>query len=259
MGRTLLLIHGVGCAGSVWAPMRRYLERAGWTCEAPTLFPHLRLTENPPDELNKLGLDDYITAMSEECRLIRERTGEKPVVIGHSMGGLIAQALVEMNMTSGGVFLTPAQPRDCHAVTPAVAFTFLNVLLSQNRSKAHKVWKTGFKWGVLNCVPRSRHDEIYAEALYDSGKVYGNLADGINIREDRFQVPTLTIAATKDRATPAKAVRKMKEKYARSPVPGDFHEYENHAHWILDEPGSDQVASDILDWLELKVGEPAGT
>ena len=256
MSRRLLLIHGVGCAGSVWTPMRRFLERAGWTCEAPTLFPEYRLAENPPDELNTLRLDDYITSMSEECRRIREETGEKPVVIGHSMGGLIAQSLVEMNMTSGGVFLTPAQPRDCHAVTPAVAITFLNIVLSQNRSKAHKVWKTGFKWGVLNCVPRARHDEIYATALYDSGKVYGNLADGIVIREERFQVPTLTIAATKDRATPAKAVRKMKDKYARAPVPGDFREYENHAHWILDEPGSDQVAADILDWLELKVGQP---
>lgn len=258
MSRTLLLIHGVGCAGEVWAPMRRYFERAGWTCEAPTLFPELRVQDNPSPELSKLGLDDYITAMSDVCRDIRDRTGEKPVVIGHSMGGLIGQALTEMGVTSAGVFLTPAQPKDCHAVTPAVALTFLNILISQNRTKAHKVWKTGFKWGVLNCVPKSRHDEIYAKALYDSGKVYGDLADGMIIREGRIQVPTLTIAASRDRACPAKAVRKAGEKYAKAPVPGDFKEYPDNGHWIFDEPGMETVAGDILDWLEEKVGAPSG-
>jgi len=102
---------------------------------------------------------------------------------------------------------------------------------------------------VLNKVPSRRHAEIYADALYDSGKVYGDIADGIEIDETLFTIPTLTIAAGADRATPAKAVRKVGQKYAKSPVAGDFLEYPNNAHWIVDEPGTDKVVSDIVAWL----------
>ncbi len=248
--RHLLMIHGIGCDGSAWDRMRPLFEAAGWTCHAPTLFPDQRLPENPPSSLSDLGLQDYIAAMQTEARRIARETGAKPAVIGHSMGGLIAQALAEIGDVSRAVFLTPAQTKDCAVIGPSVAWTFFNVILTQDRKKAYKVWKTGFRYGVLNCVPKGRHDEIYAGALYDSGRVYGDISDGIEIDATKITVPTLTIAATKDRATLAKAVRKVAAKYAASPVPGDFLEYAQHAHWIIDEPGTEKVVADISAWLE---------
>ncbi|WP_291078968.1 alpha/beta hydrolase [Hyphomonas sp.] len=250
MTRNLLMIHGIGCGGEVWDRMKPGFEAAGWTCTSPTLFPEQRVRDNPPASLPDLGLDDYVEAMADEVRLLEGEAGEKPAVIGHSMGGLIAQCLVEKGLVSQAVFLTPAQPRDCSSVTLSVAYTFLNILIGRDRSKAYKVWESGFRFGVLNKVPRRRHAEIYANALYDSGKVYGDIADGIEIDETLFTVPTLTIAAGADRATPARAVRKVGEKYARSPVSGDFIEYQDNAHWIVDEPGTDKVVSDILSWLD---------
>lgn len=250
MTRNLLMIHGIGCGGEVWDRMKPGFEAAGWTCTSPTLFPEQRVRDNPPASLPDLGLDDYVEAMADEVRLLEGEDGERPAVIGHSMGGLIAQCLVEKGLVSQAVFLTPAQPRDCSAVTLSVAYTFLNILIGRDRSKAYKVWESGFRFGVLNKVPRRRHAEIYADALYDSGKVYGDIADGIEIDETLFTVPTLTIAAGADRATPARAVRKVGEKYARSPVSGDFIEYQDNAHWIVDEPGTDKVVSDILSWLD---------
>tara|TARA_R110000796_G_scaffold227062_4_gene343606 strand:+ start:8485 stop:9255 length:771 start_codon:yes stop_codon:yes gene_type:complete len=250
MTKSLLMIHGVGCGGEVWHRMQPGFEAAGWTCSTPTLFPDQRVRENPAATLSDLGLDDYVKSMADTARLMVDETGAKPAVIGHSMGGLIAQCLVEQGLVSQAVFLTPAQPKDCSAVTLSVAYTFLNILIGRNRSKAYKVWESGFRYGVLNKVPRRRHAEIYADARYDSGKVYGDITDGIEIDETLFTVPTLTIAATADRATPAKAVRKVGEKYAKSPVAGDFLEYKNNAHWIVDEPGTDKVVADIVAWLE---------
>jgi len=246
----LLMIHGVGCDGSAWDRMKPLFEARGWTCHTPTLFPDRRVRENPPATLSDLGLQDYIEAMRSEAARITAATGQKPAVIGHSMGGLIAQALAESGDVSKAVFLTPAQPKGCAVIGPSVAWTFFNVILSQDRKKAHKVWKTGFRYGVLNCVPKARHDEIYAGALYDSGRVYGDITDGIEIDEKKITLPTLTIAAGKDRATLAKAVRKVAAKYAASPVPGDFIEYPGHAHWIVDEPGTEKVVADIAAWLE---------
>jgi alpha-beta hydrolase superfamily lysophospholipase len=250
MTKSLLMIHGIGCGGEVWNRMRAGFEAEGWNCEAPTLFPDQRVRKNPPASLSDLGLDDYVNSMADTVRRLEKENGTPPAVIGHSMGGLIAQCLVEQGLVSQAVFLTPAQPKDCAAVTLSVAYTFLNILIGRNRSKAYKVWESGFRFGVLNKVPRRRHAEIYADALYDSGKVYGEIADGIEIDETLFTVPTLTIAAGADRATPAKAVRKVAKKYQNSPVPGDFLEYPDNAHWIVDEPGTDKVTTDIVAWLE---------
>ncbi len=246
---TLLMIHGIGCDGSVWDRMKPLFEAGGWTCEAMTLFPDRRVRESPPANLAELGFHDYVAAARDEARRLAARDGVKPAVIGHSMGGLIAQVLAADGEVSKAVFLTPAQPKDCAVIGLPVAFTFLNVILSQNRKKAYKVWKTGFRWGVLNVVPKTRHDAIYAGALYDSGRVYGDLTDGISVDETRVMIPTLTISAGHDRATLPAGVRKVAAKYSRSPVKGDFLEYPDNGHWIVDEPGTDRVADDILSWL----------
>ncbi|WP_035617156.1 alpha/beta hydrolase [Hyphomonas johnsonii] len=250
MSNALLMIHGIGCGGDVWDRMQPGFEAAGWRCEAPTLFPDQRTVDAPPPTLPDLGFDDYVDAMVDAARALAKETGRKPAVIGHSMGGLIAQCLAERGEVSQAVFLTPAQPKDCAVVGLPVVYTFLNILLARNRAKSYKVWRSGFRFGVVNQVPRRRHDEIYARARFDSGKVYGDIVDGIEIDASLITIPTLTIAASRDRATLARAVRKVGEKYAKAAVPGDFFEYPDNAHWIVDEPGTDKVVEDIVAWLE---------
>jgi len=107
-------------------------------------------------------------------------------------------------------------------------------------------------YGVANKVPKHKQDAVYSAALYDSGKVYGDLADGIDIDASQIKIPTLTIAASHDRATLPAAIRKLAEKYAAAPLPGDFREYPDNAHWIIDEPGTNIVIADCVTWLANK-------
>lgn len=252
MDKTLLMVHGVGCTGDVWTRMRADFEAAGWRCVAPTLFPDLRTAEDPPDGLRFLTLDDYIGAMREAAQALTAETGLKPAVIGHSMGGLIAQKLAESGDVSAAIFLTPAQPEDCTVRDWRVMRTFWSILKAGRKNipeQCFKVGRNGFSWGVLNAVPEERHWDIYAGAVYDSGRVYAALGEPGPIDESRVEVPTLTIGAAKDRATPIKAVRKVAQKYAGAGVPGDYLEYPGNAHWIVDEPGTDSVTADIITWL----------
>jgi len=257
MTKTLLMVHGVGCGGEVWRRMKREFEMAGWMCDAPTLFEDLRTPDTPPERLAELRLSDYVDAISEKAHEMTEQTGAAPVIIGHSMGGLIAQHLVESGSARGGIFLTPAQPAGCTVTDLRVLRTFWNIVKVGQKNVpggVFKVGQKGFRWGVLNVVPKTRHDEIYAGALYDSGWVYHDLANPGSIDEAQIKVPTLTIGAKRDRATVIKAVRKVGEKYAKAACPGDYIEYGRHAHWIVDEPGTEQVSADILEWLDAKFG-----
>ena len=252
MDKGLLMIHGVGCAGTVWDRVLPLFEAAGFTCRAPTLFPERRKRTNTPENLGRLTLADYIEAMAGEAEALASETGRRPAVIGHSMGGPIAQKLAERGLAEAAVFLTPASPKGARVNDPRVLRTFWAIVRVGPKNlpgRAAKVGPKGFSWGVLNAVDRDRHAAIYAEALFDSGQVYADLLDPPAVDATRITIPTLTIGAGRDRATPVKGVRKVARKYAVAATPGDYLEYPANAHWILDEPGTDEVFADIITWL----------
>lgn len=256
MDKGLLMIHGVGCAGTVWDRVTPLFEAAGYTCTAPTLFADQRLRQRPPDTLGQLALADYIDAMAAAAEELGAQTGRPPAIMGHSMGGLIAQVLAERGLASAAVFLTPASPKQARVNDPRVLRTFWSIVrIGPKRlpGQAVKIGPKGFSWGVLNNVAKDRHGEIYASALFDSGQVYADLLDPPAIDETRVMVPTLTVGAGRDRATPIKGVRKVARKYAGAGEPGDYLEYPGNAHWILDEPGTDEVFADIITWLSRKM------
>lgn len=259
MSGSILMIHGIGCTGQAWDRLAPAFRALGWRVETPTLFPDKRTVAKPPADLPSLRLKDYVDAMEAEARRLEAETGQPPVLMGHSMGALIAQKLAERGVGRAAVLITPASPADARSGSAlAQAVTFANILFSgKPESKPHKIWPTGFKWGVLNRVPAARHAEIYATAVYDSGGVYNDIAypakdeHGIaTVDEAKVTVPVLTIGAAKDRATPIADVRLVGAKYGR--VGGDYLEYPNNAHWIIDEPGTEQVIADIAGWLATK-------
>jgi alpha-beta hydrolase superfamily lysophospholipase len=253
---TIIMVHGVGGTADAYSRLAPAFRDLGWAVETPTLRPDKRTADNPPADLKTLRLKDYVDDIEALARKVEAADGVAPVLFGHSMGGLIVQKVAERGAGRAAVLLTPAAPADVHS-PPSLAqvFTFANVLFSGKvEAKGHKIWKAGFSWGVLNRVPAAKHEGIFAGTVYDSGGVYADLAYPDRdpsrtafIDETKITIPILTIGGGKDRATPIAGVRKVGEKYAR--VGGDYREYADNAHWIVDEPGTDRVIADIAAWL----------
>lgn len=253
---TIIMVHGVGGTADAYSRLAPAFRDLGWKVETPTLRPDKRTAENPPADLHTLRLKDYVDDIEALARAVEAADGVAPVLFGHSMGGLIVQKVAERGAGRAAVLLTPASPADVHSpASLAQAFTFANILFSGKvDAKGHKIWKTGFSWGVLNRVPAAKHQGIFAGTVYDSGGVYADLAYPDKdphriafIDETKISIPVLTIGGGRDRATPIANVRKVGEKYAR--IGGDYREYADNAHWIVDEPGTDQVIADIAAWL----------
>jgi alpha-beta hydrolase superfamily lysophospholipase len=257
MADTVLLIHGYGCGGDVWDPVAKRLRAEGYRVEAPTIRSAVRTVDGPKPGLVGLTLADYVAEMSALAQTLTKETGKKPLVIGHSMGGLIAQKIAEAGHAAGLVLFAPASPADARGKPKlSPVFTFLNMALSPKpQTKAGKMWKTGFRYGVVNAVPAARHDDLYSKLVYDSGQVLADLAwpdkDPNKIAyvdAAKVTAPVLVLAGALDRTTPLTDVRLVSQKYATA----DLHEYPDNAHYLIDEPNTMKILDDLIAWLRGK-------
>lgn len=250
MQTPVLMIHGMCCTGDVWAQFRAFFEARGAKVYTPTLRPEQRVTVQsmPPRSLSSLSLHDYVADLEREVQRIEAETGEMPVVIGHSMGGLLAQALAERNCVRAAVFISPAAPAGVRTLPNRVFWTAYKLLTKLGlTSPIIRPDKRTVYPMVLNALPRSERRAAVEAMVWESGRAFGEFAH-FPIDETKIRVPVLTIAAGRDRLVAAPLVRRTGLKYAA--VGGDFREYRTHAHWLYAEPGWERPAAEIYAWLE---------
>ena len=113
MSKTILMIHGMTCKGRHWRNYDRYFTAAGYTCLTPTLrFHDIDPGAGPDRRLGTTSLADY----AEDLGHIVTTLSEPPIIMGHSMGALLAQMLAARGMGKALVLLNPAPPAGIWAV-----------------------------------------------------------------------------------------------------------------------------------------------
>ncbi len=78
----VVMIHGLGCDARFWAPQIEALREEGYEVDAPTLPYHGGPTEGVEPSIEGIG-----------AWVVRDMAGRPAVLIGHSMGGMIALAI----------------------------------------------------------------------------------------------------------------------------------------------------------------------
>ncbi len=94
-----------------------------------------------------------------------------PILLGHSMGGLLVQLLAQRGLGSKAVLLTPASPHGIQALTWSVLRSFYQIFMSWG------FWKKPFRisydsasYAFLNQIPESDRQSEYDKLVYESGK-----------------------------------------------------------------------------------------
>ncbi|MHC9293693.1 alpha/beta hydrolase [Mycobacterium sp. LTG2003] len=99
----ILFLHGVFGRPALLAPWTRFFEAAGYECHTPTLP-----GRDPSDDgvLARTGIRDcYEVALRAYDEL-----SEPPVVMGHSMGGLLTQRIAAARAPRAAVLLASIPP-----------------------------------------------------------------------------------------------------------------------------------------------------
>ena len=110
MKETIVFLHGLFMNPVSWSEWKGYFESEGYTCHAPAYPFH----EGDPAVLRKhidpnLGKLDFEEVVNSMIKLI-DTLPEKPILVGHSLGGLIVQKLISLDKAVAGICIDGAPP-----------------------------------------------------------------------------------------------------------------------------------------------------
>ena len=109
--KTIVFIHGLFMNNKTWDHWKTYFEAQGYTCYAPAHPKHegepAALRANPPAGLEAVQFQDWIG----QLETLIDGLPEKPILIGHSFGGLTAQKLAESGRAEAAILISSAPPK----------------------------------------------------------------------------------------------------------------------------------------------------
>lgn len=247
----LYFIHGMWSTLEVWDGLRARFEAAGYATHAPTLPLHTnRRLDGPPPGLAALGLRDYVELLVDDV----SRLPGPPIIVGHSLGGFLAQAVAARVQPAGVVLLSPAATAQTGAAGVAPLKTMWPILSKWGWWKqATLIDAASARWGIFNEVPTDIVDAEIDALVWDSGRVLADLSAPWAVRNGaatvdyaRLDCPALIVTGTVDRITPMTIARATARRWIG---PVDYHELPGVGHWLFHAPVVDRVATLIEAWL----------
>jgi pimeloyl-ACP methyl ester carboxylesterase len=247
----IVFVHGMFQNPKSWSHWIRFFTDKGYDCTAPAWPLHegepAHLRQNPPGGLGELSFDEiYARIVGVVTRL------DRPIVVGHSVGGLVAQKLLAADLVSGAVALSPIAP---NAMLDFDWGFIKNSAIIANPFRGDEpvfMDAETFHGSFANTLTEEQAAAAFVEtATHDSRNVLRDCmgASG-KIDLSRPHAPLLLVAAEKDEIIPADLCEKNFRAYEDDGSVTAFQEFPRRSHYICGEPGWEEVASFVANWQQ---------
>jgi non-heme chloroperoxidase len=255
----VVFIHGLWLHASSWDPWVARFGEHGYDASAPG-WPgdsaSVAETRANTEAIAGVGIDDVV---SHYARGI-DPLAAKPIAIGHSFGGLIAQLLLSRGLASAAVAIDPAPIKGVVYLPPS-ALRVASVALRnpQNRKRAVSLTEEQFRYGFGNALPEEESKELYERwAIPSPGKplfedAVANLSPSSPAKVDTRNPgrgPLLVTAGGEDHTVPPAISHATVKRYHRSTAVTDLREFPDRGHSLTIDHGWIEVADAVLAWLK---------
>jgi pimeloyl-ACP methyl ester carboxylesterase len=251
MKKTIVFIHGMFQNPVSWEKWISYFKEKGYDCIAPAWPMHeglpAKLRDNPPMGLGDLELQTIV----DEMERIITALPEKPIVIGHSVGGLVTQLLTQKGLVEMGVPISSVAPN----AMLAFDWGFMkNSALIANPFKGNEPFYTdleSFHESFCNTMTMEETEKAFNEtATHDSRNVLRDcMGEAGQIDTEMPHAPLLFISGEEDQIIPYELDRRNAEAYSDEVSIVDFKAFAGRGHWICGQQGWQEVADYISEWL----------
>ncbi len=242
-GRSILFVHGWWGGAWVWDRFGPWFADLGFECFAIDLS---KSDASPANgEIGSLSFYEHLNDVLQVSKSLN-----RPILIGHSVGGLLAQKMAETEFISACVGIVPAAPRGINSlVTLKLVRFFLSNALKMIFSRPFLPSQARMCEMDLNGLSRHEQRLTYERMVAASGRQGLEIGVlGIPVHAARITVPILIIGGELDNLTPPRLTRRIAKKYN-----ADYREYEGRGHYLMRENNWQQIAADIAKWLELNL------
>ena len=249
--KKIIFVHGMFQNPKSWDNWVRFFEARGYQCEAPAWPLHegepASLRANPAPDLGELRLQQVLESV--EAVVAR---GDQPIVIGHSVGGLIVQILLDRGLISAGVAIDSVAPNDM--IDLDWGFMKNSAMIANPLKGNEPVYMDAktFHAAFANTLSQAAAVEAFETyATHDSRNVLRDCLGSLgHLDLKKPHAPLLLLGGEKDEIIPAHLSQKNAEAYEDEASVTTFKEFAGRSHFICGEPGWEEVALYVADWLE---------
>ena len=249
---TIMMLPGACCGAWIYKDFRGYFQDKGWTVLTPELRHHDQKPGQAADPgLATTSLTDYVADLT----LAIQALPEPPVIMGHSMGGLLAQLLAAKGLARAIALITPARtwgtlPSSEDEIIAAIGLMSTGPFWTQAMDPVFEIAAEN----SLNCLSPERQKEVFAQFVPESGQAIFESMFWMFDRKRASYVnplnvdcPVLAIAGGSDKVTSATSVRDVADKYLEQAT---YLEFSSMGHMLLLEDNWRAVADACSEWLE---------
>lgn len=248
----ILFIHGMFLNPHSWDRWRTYFIDLGYECLAPPWPLHdgspPDLRRNIPLGLGKLSLKDVYN----HYLAVLANMNEPPVVIGHSLGGLITQKLASDGLIRAGVGICSVAPNRMLSFDWGFLRNSAAITNPFAGSDPYEMTPEEFHQNFANTLSEAESNVNYQKyAMHESRQVLRDImGEEGQVDFQKPHVPLLFIGAEKDEIIPASLVKKNAHAYEDERSHHEYAEFSDRGHFICGEPRWQEVAERVANWLQ---------
>ena len=253
----VVLVHGLWCLASSWRDWQALLEDRGYAVVAVD-YPGDPLTVESAREGGGSLAGTSLATIAVHVREVVALLDRKPIVIGHSLGGLVAQIVAGHGVAAAAIAIGPAQMKGVWALPASVIKGMLPVLSDpRNMQRTVMLSYEQFKYVFATTLDEVEARELYAAAVPAPGKplfevgtanMSPRAASAVNTTNpDRG--PLLMFVGEKDTVTPYAIVEAAYKRQKKNSNPTELVEILDAGHsFVVDHHWAD-LAEKSLEFL----------
>jgi non-heme chloroperoxidase len=257
----IVFIHGLWMHSSSWESWMKFFTQHGYQCFNPD-WPGDGATVEQ-SRSNSVAIANHgIKEIADGYAKSISALSSKPIVIGHSFGGLMVQLLLDRGLAVAGIAINPAPIKGVWQLPFSAIKSSLPVLgnpfnLTKSVSLSHKQ----FRYAFTNAISEKESQELYerytvpspARPLFQVAFATLNpkAENKVNVA-NTARGPLLITSGDKDHIVPPVLCQATLNRYKKSHAITELKSFANRGHSIALDRGWQEVAEYSLQWLNEK-------